>query len=910
MGFSFRSIFQTGNDSKSQDSPTASTGIPPVTPGEATNPASAMQNFQPSSPQPSPFSTGIALFKTATGESLQASPVQPSPFSAAATTQSSTPLTVADVLPQLPPEIVRSNGLSPDQPVAISPQVLDAALRSGHAALPIFEIYRVCPALFQSPISPQDPRMVPLPASKLPRLIASAQQSAPAAAGPSPAASPFGTFQPSAGSFTPPTPSENPGMTTLPPRRNGPPPSLADVPRGDVSPSLSLPTGTAPSVFPASPFAAASAPPPPPQGASASPFGFKPATPPPVEPASTSPFGFKPSMPQSAEPSAPSSGLFAPAGNPVQPPANSIAFGGQGSTPASPFATFGASAPAPATPAAPTPSVSPFSSLFGPKAVPTGQPAPDAPARPAFAVAASTPPPPPATAGGSNLRFSLASLLRGYSVAELGFDPIMVPSWIMTSFPASVVRDWAQQPTPLAELGTLVDGVTDVGFRNVLNQAKRDFQVRIPSEEIQSVLTGGTPSQSLPNLSSLGAAPNVAASAPESEPPKTIPLFSAPSAPVQEAPPQVQPSPLFTAPSQSVPLFNTGSAQPTQPLGGFGAVPPAASFGSEPPAFGFHPTQAPVHNPFAAPVESQSTVPTPPPVPQPLAPPSQAWTVQPPEAEESPAKSLQAALSSAFEVEEKPAPKPQAAFSEAPADGFSSAQLLGSVAAEAFAPVPSIPVTNPFTGKAATHVVDVPDESDVPAAFIPPKTGFADDAFGAPPVKPTSSFKPPVFEDEPMSAAPQAPYTPRPAPRSTSPSSALGIKSHDGNPDQILLRALLSTDEELSPKHVVEMVCSLPGIAACVCIHGDKSISHVGAHKPQAREFQRQATDLAHHLRTLAPLIGIEGAETFTLNSGDRLMTFCFPEGAILGVLHDAEPSLGLRDKITLIARELSRMLD
>ncbi|HYF33841.1 MAG TPA: hypothetical protein VD994_01015, partial [Prosthecobacter sp.] len=77
----------------------------------------------------------------------------------------------------------------------------------------------------------------------------------------------------------------------------------------------------------------------------------------------------------------------------------------------------------------------------------------------------------------------------------------------------------------------------------------------------------------------------------------------------------------------------------------------------------------------------------------------------------------------------------------------------------------------------------------------------------------------------------------------------------------------------------------------------------------QAREFQKQAADLAHHLRSLGPLIGIDGAETFTLNAGDRLMTFCFPEGATLGVLHDAEPTLGLRDKITLIARELSRML-
>jgi hypothetical protein len=252
MGFSFRSIFQSGNDSKGQDTPATPVGMPPVASEQATNTASAMQNFQPNSPQqPSPFSTGGALFKTATGEPLHANPVQASPFSAPATTQSNTPLTVADVLPQLPPELVRTNGLSPDQPVAISSQVLDAALRSGHAALPIFEIYRVCPALFQAPISPQDPRMVPLPASKLPRLIASAQQSVV----PNPAvASPFGTLQ-SGGVFTPPTPSGTSSGTALPPRRNGPPPSLADVPRGEAAPPLSLPTGTAPSVFPASPFA-------------------------------------------------------------------------------------------------------------------------------------------------------------------------------------------------------------------------------------------------------------------------------------------------------------------------------------------------------------------------------------------------------------------------------------------------------------------------------------------------------------------------------------------------------------------------------------------------------------------------------------------------------------------------------
>lgn len=128
----------------------------------------------------------------------------------------------------------------------------------------------------------------------------------------------------------------------------------------------------------------------------------------------------------------------------------------------------------------------------------------------------------------------------------------------------------------------------------------------------------------------------------------------------------------------------------------------------------------------------------------------------------------------------------------------------------------------------------------------------------------------------------------------------------------MLLHALLCTDEDLHPQRVVELTCALPGIAACICIDGDQLYSHCGAHKPQARDFERQAADMAHHLRSLAPLIGIATAETFTLNAGDRLITFCFPrheEGPTFGVLHDDEPSMGLREKITLIARELSVML-
>jgi hypothetical protein len=139
--------------------------------------------------------------------------------------------------------------------------------------------------------------------------------------------------------------------------------------------------------------------------------------------------------------------------------------------------------------------------------------------------------------------------------------------------------------------------------------------------------------------------------------------------------------------------------------------------------------------------------------------------------------------------------------------------------------------------------------------------------------------------------------------------SFLGLAPLDTQTDQLLLRALLGTEEKLAAPRVVELLALQHGLSACVCLHGSHVLSHADASKPDAAEFQRQAPDIARQLRGLAPLIGIDGAETFTLNAGGRLLTFCFPGDTIIGVLHDDEPSTGMRDKITLIARELARML-
>jgi hypothetical protein len=107
-----------------------------------------------------------------------------------------------------------------------------------------------------------------------------------------------------------------------------------------------------------------------------------------------------------------------------------------------------------------------------------------------------------------------------------------------------------------------------------------------------------------------------------------------------------------------------------------------------------------------------------------------------------------------------------------------------------------------------------------------------------------------------------------------------------------------SNEPDLSPDKVVQLTSNLDGVAAHSSDSGGK-----GA------EFKRQASSLAEHVRSLVPVIGIEDAETFTLAAGGRTLTFCFPGQIMVGVLHDSDPSLALRDKITLVARELDRSL-
>jgi hypothetical protein len=165
----------------------------------------------------------------------------------------------------------------------------------------------------------------------------------------------------------------------------------------------------------------------------------------------------------------------------------------------------------------------------------------------------------------------------------------------------------------------------------------------------------------------------------------------------------------------------------------------------------------------------------------------------------------------------------------------------------------------------------------------------------------------PLFR--PATPAPAPALMPTPSPVNQGKKSFLGLTQLDTDTDQLLLRALLGVEENLNASRVVELLASLPGLCACVCLRGSSVLSHANASIPDAASFPQQAGDIARQLRGLAPLIGIDGAETFTLNARGRLLTFCFPGEVTVGVLHDGEPGNGLRDKITLVSRELARML-
>jgi len=127
MSFSIKSIFQKGgtdlHHGGGADAGFAAAGpMIAASPFASAEPAAGAQGF------------GQSLFRTVAQDDSDGQPVAQrsggSPFSPFSNNES-TALTVADLLPQLPPDVARANGAMPDQPVMIAPQALEAAISSG-----------------------------------------------------------------------------------------------------------------------------------------------------------------------------------------------------------------------------------------------------------------------------------------------------------------------------------------------------------------------------------------------------------------------------------------------------------------------------------------------------------------------------------------------------------------------------------------------------------------------------------------------------------------------------------------------------------------------------------------------------------------------------------------------------------
>lgn len=959
-------------------------------------------------PSASPFQmAGSPLFRTSAGESIEAPPINApsglSPFGMASAAPTNMPLTVGDVIHLLPPELVRGGSVSPEQPLTLQPALLENALRSGQPSVPVFEIYRVCPALFQGPVSPQDPRTVALPVAKLSALIAGTRTSAPALPV-AVQASPFAAAEPSRAPSAPPSsafpmspfaaamPSSAIAGGASPFGQAAPPASPFAASAPPPLPSSGSPFAQA-SIAPASPFAAASPAP------AASPFAAAASNPTPA-----SPFG-------AASP-APSPSPFAAAASPQASPFGAMA------PPAEPAPLFSASASpfaasAPAALTSPAPVEVPVASAEPAKPGTTGLDRAMAnlfaakPAEPPAVAAPSSPPmvapgltmplaqpqhPKPAAApmtvqpvegasptfsgaagaAGGKARFTLATLLQGCSADDLGFNPASVPAWLSTSVEASLLHEQASTGTYALSLGTLLDGVADLGFRNMLSAAKRDIQVQLPSNEVFHALTAAQENAASAPAPALAAftAPAPAMAMPKMmvSPPSAAPPAEAP------APSPAAASPMFAAsasPSPAAPITFTPFGNPGASTTG---ILPSTAPASASPVFAPATAPVPVATPAPSPAPGNSFFASLPPQP---AEPAQTFASAPaaapfpmaPEAPKSPFPALSPSvqpLAGAFNAfGASPAEAAPAAsrpiqptvkafdpFAPSAATGLSSEQLLGVAPAAPISSAtgslfrsaqPTQPLIDPFASQ--REVKTAPAESVVPLISAEPKpSAFFGASMGTPsenaptrpmlapamaptpgPISnpftapqeapPAPSLKlPPAPAPAPAAApvpspAPATFFSPLPKAAASSKASFLGLSALDTDTDQLLLRALLGVEDTLDASRVVQLLATLPGLSACICLSGSSVLSHADPSAPEAATFQQQAPDIARQLRGLAPLIGIEGAETFTLNAGGRLLTFCFPGEVTVGVLHQGEPGTGLRDKITLVARELARLL-
>ena len=1009
MAFSFRSIF--GKD-KSDDSGSSMMSSP-----------QAQQGGYPfiKSGQGAPSSKDVFLGASTPANGQPGGFQGASPFSPAVSVPT-TGLTVEDILPSLPPEVVKQPGVSPSQPLQIPNELLERVLRSGQAALPLFEVFRVCPALFRAPISPQDPRMVTLPYRKLGGLAALLKKNGTGSAAPTENAAP-GPFSPTAttpaspaplhtaaqdppagaeptllnttlfnaspfnmGGIVKPDGGVNPAANPVP---QAAPPASAFFPSGSpasVQPAASLPpavtnltfapspaltsnshatpfTAETPAASPAvNPFtafgtgasalqpsvetvpplpaffggvqapapAAAAVPAPAPpmlelEKASApapttelppSPFAsFLKLSEPLVTPASP-PVAAAPAFAPAPIPPAPVE-LPSPAGSgsPAAPfnPFFQAATSGSGNTsadlpaPGSLFTSFGQPASAPASTTAPTPVLPP--AIFQAPAQAPASPPPmaSAPLVPASPWAVPTP-------ASSPVETPAHLLFPEAPVAPAGMNPFdrirALPSAPVA--PVEPPQDFAPSPAvqaqPPATPPTLFGGVSP-GMQPVILPHQIPQAPAPPSPAFEPARAEAMPAATAPETISLSLA-SVVAKCSEwdiGNKPELIPAWVQVTFPVamiaqklatgqatvtatellQGLDPEFrmlinprQPDLMIELPINDIfhalpsPAAASAPAAPSMEMARPPAAPPASDLG----AAALDSTIFLKPQSLASSPENQAALPS-------LFAPAPAA----PRADETTTSKLPTGVPWPFEVNPPPA-KAENAFSAPP-----ESLLFPSASADPPALPPSFELVPHRAPEAPAKPLFEPTPKTAPLPASAPPTSTTRSIHAQ-----SISFAPGLKAEITPAPVASVPVPVRPAPAKKAP---------DRN-KQLLLRVLLSTEDDLELADVIRLTGALPGVSAAVCLDDGEMVGFASNHTQEAENFIAQATQIYSHLQPLIQLTGIMDTETLSMKSDHLMASFSLQGELVLGVLHDPgknEPTL--RERITLIARELKSVV-
>jgi len=877
--------------------------------------------------QQNPFS-GTSLFKTSNPSEAIGQPVGAgfqSPFSSLGA-QPSGGLTVGDILPQLPPDVAKA-GLQRELPLHLPEDVMEKAMRSPQPALPLFEIYRVCPALFQMPISPNDPRQVMLPPQKI------AGRPSPTPAG----ASPFTVLQAKAPEGN--NPFSAIAAQTAPSVQAAPPvtPGLMNSPfAGMTSPFAAPAAAPEASPPPLNPFMSAPAEPNPFMAAPAAPPAAFTAQPPPITPL-------------------PTENPFATLGQPAPIQAQSNPFM------TSPTATVSA--------VAPTKPENPFGSPFAVPAV-AQEPAPIAPANP-FALptqpaAASlnpfsqhTPTHPLAPVPPLGAPSLEAALLTGTGSSPFGMPAAVAPT------PYPPVTDAAPYP-PVQSAPQGMEGMPFTGFEPVTPPS---------SAAPYPAYTGMLAPQPSPSHSMGAEESPLFPPAPPVVAPTTMPLpfQKILSIGKEEAP-------------ATVPIEKAPATPEPNPFNGFGAAPsPAPALPIFPPATSLlssEPASAPV---APLPAGENDTIKlslltalkrcnqqelgmSPDLIPSwinvnlqlaPLRSQLESGRVQ------VKLSTIIAGLDETFRSLLINA-RPDTIVELSPDDVFhASSTPAASTAAPQTADTISMPAPldlgeafNPFTPakqpreqpaapvepKAPISFFDQPTapvaaSETVPSPFLPAPSSLpaaeAAPTFFAEPAASASSFLDlslPVQEDvvtpfapyvpaskpaesmikSPFSVAPEEPiFKTAAAPVSVKPPQPEApVITADKQTRNLLLRALLGAVAH-DATAIIQATSQQQGVAAVVCLNDGKEIASAGSSTAEADNFRKRAAVVLGHLKPVIAETGIEGTETFSMRSDNRhVVTYSFQGPTTLCVLHDSSHhDTGLPEKLTLIAREVAQIL-